>query len=67
MQVMDKHQSIPAKQHIETRFVETHAEVVVLPTLAPIKRMPKWMIMWNGDYVFMFTRHLECRLCYACA
>lgn len=67
MQVMDKHQSIPAKQHIETRFVEIHAEIVVLPTLASIKRMPKWMIMWYGDYVFMFTGHLECRLCYACA
>ncbi|GLT33592.1 hypothetical protein SLA2020_081640 [Shorea laevis] len=45
--VMDKHMSILAKQHIETRFVKLHAEkspflaerlkIVVLPTLALIK------------------------------
>ncbi|CAL5358083.1 hypothetical protein CsSME_00047842 [Camellia sinensis var. sinensis] len=45
--VMDKHLSILAKQHIETRFVKIHAEkspflaeklkIVVLPTLALIK------------------------------
>ncbi|CAO2814907.1 unnamed protein product [Amaranthus hypochondriacus] len=45
--VMDKHLSILAKQHIETRFVKIHAEkspflaeklkIVVLPTLAIIK------------------------------
>ncbi|KAJ6965073.1 thioredoxin domain-containing protein 9 [Populus alba x Populus x berolinensis] len=45
--VMDKHMSILAKQHIETRFVKIHAEkspflaeklkIVVLPTLALIK------------------------------
>ncbi|KAL7002878.1 hypothetical protein U1Q18_004037 [Sarracenia purpurea var. burkii] len=45
--VMDKHLSILAKQHIETRFVKTQAEkspflaeklkIVVLPTLALIK------------------------------
>ncbi|KAL2925016.1 Thioredoxin domain-containing protein 9-like protein [Bienertia sinuspersici] len=45
--VMDKHLSILAKQHIETRFVKIHAEkspflaeklkIVVLPTLAAIK------------------------------
>ncbi|KAJ8768890.1 hypothetical protein K2173_023885 [Erythroxylum novogranatense] len=45
--VMDKHLSILAKQHIETRFVKVHAEkspflaeklkIVVLPTLALIK------------------------------
>ena len=47
LQVMDKHMSILAKQHIETRFVKIHAEkspflaeklkIVVLPTLALIK------------------------------
>lgn len=47
LQVMDKHLSILAKQHIETRFVKIHAEkspflaeklkIVVLPTLALIK------------------------------
>ncbi|KAJ7013421.1 hypothetical protein D5086_002628 [Populus alba] len=45
--VMDKHMSILAKQHVETRFVKIHAEkspflaeklkIVVLPTLALIK------------------------------
>ncbi|XWS62977.1 hypothetical protein CRYUN_Cryun06bG0057000 [Craigia yunnanensis] len=45
--VMDKHLSLLAKQHIETRFVKIHAErtpflaerlkIVVLPTLALIK------------------------------
>ncbi|KAE8008066.1 hypothetical protein FH972_004613 [Carpinus fangiana] len=45
--VMDKHLSILAKQHIETRFMKIHAEkspflaeklkIVVLPTLALIK------------------------------
>ncbi|CAK7330051.1 unnamed protein product [Dovyalis caffra] len=45
--VMDKHMSILAKQHIETRFVKIHAEkspflaeklkILVLPTLALIK------------------------------
>ncbi|KAH9655786.1 Thioredoxin domain-containing protein 9-like [Citrus sinensis] len=45
--VMDKHMSILAKKHIETRFVKIHAEkspflaerlkIVVLPTLALIK------------------------------
>uniref|UniRef100_A0A6N2KIU2 Phosducin domain-containing protein n=1 Tax=Salix viminalis TaxID=40686 RepID=A0A6N2KIU2_SALVM len=45
--VMDKHMSILAKQHIETRFVKIHAEkspfladklkIAVLPTLALIK------------------------------
>ena len=44
---MDKHLSILAKQHIETRFVKIHAEkspflaeklkIVVLPTLALVK------------------------------
>lgn len=44
---MDKHLSILAKKHIETRFVKIHAEkspflaerlkIVVLPTLALIK------------------------------
>jgi len=47
VQVMDKHMSILAKQHIETRFVKIQAEkspflaerlkIVVLPTLALIK------------------------------
>ena len=47
LQVMDKHLSILAKQHIETRFVKIQAEkspflaeklkIVVLPTLALIK------------------------------
>lgn len=47
LQVMDKHLSILAKQHIETRFVKIHAEkspflaeklkIIVLPTLALIK------------------------------
>src|SRR5262249_21994907 len=47
LQVLDKHLSILAKQHIETRFVKIHAEkspflterlkIVVLPTLALIK------------------------------
>jgi hypothetical protein len=47
LQVMDKHLSILAKQHIETRFMKIHAEkspflaeklkIVVLPTLALIK------------------------------
>lgn len=45
--VMDKHMSILAKQHIETRFVKIHAEkspflteklkIVVLPTIALVK------------------------------
>lgn len=45
---MDKHLSILAKQHIETRFVKINAEkspflteklkIVVLPTLALIKK-----------------------------
>lgn len=45
--VMDKHMSILAKQHLETRFVKIHAEkspylaeklrIIVLPTLALIK------------------------------
>ncbi|EAZ42060.1 hypothetical protein OsJ_26620 [Oryza sativa Japonica Group] len=45
--VMDKHLSILAKQHVETRFVKVHAEkapflteklrIVVLPTLALVK------------------------------
>ncbi|KAK4747824.1 hypothetical protein SAY87_014410 [Trapa incisa] len=45
--VMDKHLSILAKQHIETRFVKIHAEkspflaerlkIIVLPTLALVK------------------------------
>lgn len=45
--VMDKHMSILAKQHVETRFVKIHAEkspflaeklkILVLPTLALIK------------------------------
>eukprot|EP00268_Persea_americana_P035970 TRINITY_DN3543_c0_g2_i1.p1 TRINITY_DN3543_c0_g2~~TRINITY_DN3543_c0_g2_i1.p1 ORF type:complete len:160 (+),score=35.96 TRINITY_DN3543_c0_g2_i1:213-692(+) len=45
--VMDKHMSLLAKRHIETRFVKIHAEkspflaeklkIVVLPTLALIK------------------------------
>ncbi|KAL9415265.1 hypothetical protein AB3S75_043532 [Citrus x aurantiifolia] len=45
--VMDKHMSILAKKHVETRFVKIHAEkspflaerlkIVVLPTLALIK------------------------------
>ncbi|GAB4838913.1 hypothetical protein Ancab_028445 [Ancistrocladus abbreviatus] len=45
--VMDKHMSLLAKQHIETRFVKIHAEkspflaeklkIVVLPTLALVK------------------------------
>lgn len=47
LQVMDKHLSILAKQHIETRFVKINAEkspflaeklkIIVLPTLALIK------------------------------
>lgn len=47
LQVMDKHLSILAKQHIETRFMKVHAEkspflteklrIVVLPTLALVK------------------------------
>lgn len=47
LQVMDKHLSMLAKQHIETRFVKIHAEkspylaeklrIVVLPTLALVK------------------------------
>lgn len=48
LQVMDKHLSILAKQHIETRFVKLNAEkspflteklkIVVLPTLALVKK-----------------------------
>lgn len=44
---MDKHLSILAKQHLETRFVKIHAEkspylaeklrIVVLPTIALVK------------------------------
>lgn len=47
LQVVDKHLSILAKQHVETRFVKVHAEkapflteklrIVVLPTLAIVK------------------------------
>jgi thioredoxin-like negative regulator of GroEL len=46
-QVVDKHLSILAKQHIETRFVKINAEkspflaeklkIIVLPTIALIK------------------------------
>ncbi|KAG2582804.1 hypothetical protein PVAP13_6KG093412 [Panicum virgatum] len=46
-QVLDKHLSILAKQHVETRFIKVHAEkapflteklrIVVLPTLAIVK------------------------------
>lgn len=46
-QVIDKHLSLLAKQHMETRFVKIHAEkspfladklkIVVLPTLALVK------------------------------
>lgn len=46
-QVVDKHLSALAKQHVETRFVKVHAEkapflteklrIVVLPTLAIVK------------------------------
>jgi hypothetical protein len=47
LQVLDKHLSILAKQHVETRFIKVHAEkapflteklrIVVLPTLAIVK------------------------------
>jgi hypothetical protein len=59
LQVMDKHMSILAKQHIETRFVKIHAEkspflaeklkIVVLPTLALIKNTKV------DDYVVCFV------------
>jgi hypothetical protein len=47
LQVLDKHLSILAKQHVETRFIKVHAEkapflteklrIVVLPTVAIVK------------------------------
>lgn len=62
LQVMDKHLSILAKQHIETRFVKIHAEkspflaerlkIVVLPTLALIKNAKV------DDYVVRYTDRL---------
>lgn len=58
LQVMDKHMSILAKQHLETRFVKINAEkspylaeklrIIVLPTLALIKNAKV------DDYVVMF-------------
>lgn len=62
LQVMDKHLSILAKQHIETRFVKIQAEkspflaerlkIVVLPTLALIKNAKV------DDYVVRYTDRL---------
>lgn len=59
LQVVDKHLSILAKQHIETRFVKIHAEkspflaeklkIVVLPTIALIKNAKV------DDYVVCYT------------
>uniref|UniRef100_A0A6N2M1P5 Thioredoxin domain-containing protein n=1 Tax=Salix viminalis TaxID=40686 RepID=A0A6N2M1P5_SALVM len=60
--VMDKHMSILAKQHIETRFVKIHAEkspfladklkIAVLPTLALIKNAKV------DDYVMSLTQRI---------
>jgi len=61
-QVVDKHLSILAKQHIETRFVKINAEkspflaeklkIIVLPTIALIKNTKV------DDYVVCFERLL---------
>ncbi|GMQ06169.1 hypothetical protein CsSME_00050860 [Camellia sinensis var. sinensis] len=69
--VMDKHLSILAKQHIETRFVKMHAEkspflveklkIVVLPTLALIKSAKVDDYVLGGTDEFS-TEELEERL-----
>lgn len=74
--VMDKHLSILAKQHIETRFVKIHAEkspflveklkIVVLPTLALIKsaKVDDYVVGFNelGGTDEFSTEELEERL-----
>lgn len=74
--VMDKHLSILAKQHIETRFVKIHAEkspflaeklkIVVLPTLAVIKnaKVENYMVGFDelGGRDDFSTEELEERL-----
>ncbi|KAL7167931.1 hypothetical protein ACSBR2_038378 [Camellia fascicularis] len=74
--VMDKHLSILAKQHIETRFVKIHAEkspflveklkIVVLPTLALIKsaKVDDYVVGFNelGGTDEFTTEELEERL-----
>lgn len=64
LQVVDKHLSILAKKHIETRFIKIHAEkspflaeklkIVVLPTIALIKNAKV------DDYVVISYRKLCC-------
>lgn len=74
--VMDKHLSILAKQHLETRFVKIHAEkspflaerlkIVVLPTLALIKnaKVDDYVVGFNelGGTDEFSTEELEERL-----
>ncbi|KMT01098.1 hypothetical protein BVRB_9g223530 [Beta vulgaris subsp. vulgaris] len=74
--VMDKHLSILAKQHIETRFVKIHAEkspflaeklkIVVLPTLAVIKnaKVENYLVGFDelGGQDDFSTEELEERL-----
>ncbi|XP_019100051.1 PREDICTED: thioredoxin domain-containing protein 9 homolog isoform X2 [Camelina sativa] len=74
--VMDKHMSILAKQHIETRFVKIQAEkspflaerlkIVVLPTLALIKntKVDDYMVGFNelGGKDDFSTEDLEERI-----
>ncbi|GMQ03569.1 hypothetical protein CsSME_00049325 [Camellia sinensis var. sinensis] len=74
--VMDKHLSILAKQHIETRFLKIHAEkspflaeklkIVVLPTLALIKsaKVDDYVVGFNevGGMDEFSTEELEERL-----
>ena len=66
LQVMDKHLSILAKQHLETRFVKIHAEkspflaeklkIIVLPTLALIKnaKVDDYVVWWWKMHI-LFT------------
>ena len=63
LQVMDKHMSILAKQHLETRFVKINAErspflaeklkIIVLPTLALIKnaKVDDYVVCWRNIYI----------------
>ena len=61
--MVDKHLSILAKQHLETRFVKIHAEkspflaeklkIVVLPTIALIKNAKV------DDYVVRYVKLLN--------
>lgn len=67
-QVIDKHLSILAEQHMETRFVKIHAEkspfladklkIVVLPTLALVKHAKVEDYVVCSAMGIMFIYHL---------